>query len=123
MKRVEVVTSIQRRRRFTDEEKERIVIESMEPGASVAATAERNEISPSLIYTWRKAYAGTRGPVVDESSTGLTAVPQVFARAVASTVPAVCKPIRLHIDEHMVIEFPADADVTRISTLIKAIRE
>jgi transposase len=53
--RLEVVDT-GRRRRWTDEEKLRIVEESFSAPRLVSATARRNGISNALLFSWRKAY-------------------------------------------------------------------
>ena len=42
------------RRRFSDDDKARIVSEAMMPGASVADVARRHRICTSLVYRWRR---------------------------------------------------------------------
>lgn len=51
---VEVITSVQRRRRWTAAEKEWIVAASLEPGAVVSALAREAGIHPSQLYGWRR---------------------------------------------------------------------
>jgi transposase len=51
---IEVITTVQRRRRWTAEEKERLVAESLEPGAGVSAVARQAGIHPSQLYGWRR---------------------------------------------------------------------
>jgi transposase len=53
-KHVEVITSVQRRRRWTSAEKERIVAAALEPGAVVSAIAREAGIHPSQLYGWRR---------------------------------------------------------------------
>lgn len=43
------------RRRFSDDDKARIVSEAMMPGASVSDVARRYRICSSLVYRWRRA--------------------------------------------------------------------
>jgi transposase len=43
-----------RRRRWSDEEKLRIVTESLEGPRQVSATARRHGISPGQLFTWRR---------------------------------------------------------------------
>jgi transposase len=43
-----------RRREWPDEDKLRMVRESLQPGAVVQAVADRNGVSTGQIYTWRK---------------------------------------------------------------------
>lgn len=56
--RIEVlsVTDTGRRRRWTDDEKVRIVEESYRDGETVAEVALRHEISRSQLYDWRYRY-------------------------------------------------------------------
>ena len=48
--RVEVITSVQRRRRWSTAEKVRLVEEIAQPGSSVSFVARRYGISPSLPF-------------------------------------------------------------------------
>jgi transposase len=52
--RVEVITSVQRRRRWSAAEKEQLVAATLEPGASVSALAHAAGIHPSQLYGWRR---------------------------------------------------------------------
>ena len=55
--RVEVITSVQRRRRWSAAEKMRMVEESLEPGASVSLVARRHGVNPNQLFTWRRPAA------------------------------------------------------------------
>jgi transposase len=59
LNRLEVVET-GRRRRWSEEEKARIVLESMSEPRLVAATARRYGLSRSLLVTWRRAFAANR---------------------------------------------------------------
>jgi transposase len=52
--RVEVFAGIQRRRRYTAEQKMALVQEAMQPGMTISYVARRHGISPSLIFGWRR---------------------------------------------------------------------
>lgn len=52
--RVEVITSVERRRRWSAAEKQRLVAASLEPGASVSAVAREAGIHPGQLYGWRR---------------------------------------------------------------------
>jgi transposase len=54
--RVEVVTSVQRRRRWTPEQKLEIVKQTNEPGNSVSMVARQFGITAAQLFQWRKAY-------------------------------------------------------------------
>ena len=55
--RVEVITSVQRRRRWSAEEKTRIVQETYAPGMSVSLVARRHGIAPNQLFSWCRLYA------------------------------------------------------------------
>jgi transposase len=53
-KAIEVITSVERRRRWSAAEKDRLVSASLEPGASVSVVAREAGIHPSQLYGWRR---------------------------------------------------------------------
>src|ERR1700758_2172027 len=58
---VEVITSGERRRRWSAADKERLVAASLEPGASISALARGAGIHPSQLYGWRRQLCAERG--------------------------------------------------------------
>ena len=54
--RVEVVTSVQRRRRWTPEQKLEIVKQTNDPGSSVSMVARQHGLTAAQLFQWRKAY-------------------------------------------------------------------
>jgi transposase len=54
--RGEVVTSVQRRRRWTPEQKLEIVKQINEPGSSVSLVARQHGLTAAKLFQWRKAY-------------------------------------------------------------------
>ena len=57
---IEIISGVERRRRWSVADKLRIVAEADEPGATVAEVARRHEVSRSILWTWRKqARAGS----------------------------------------------------------------
>jgi transposase len=54
--RVEVITSVERRRRWSAAEKQQLVSASLEPGASVSAVAREAGIHPGQLYGWRRQW-------------------------------------------------------------------
>ena len=55
--RAEVITSVQRRRRWSTEEKVRIVEETYLPGNSVSLVARHHGIAANQLFTWRRLMA------------------------------------------------------------------
>jgi transposase len=50
VERVEIISGIQRRRRYTAEEKVRLVEQTMQPGITVSAVARLCNVIPSLLF-------------------------------------------------------------------------
>ena len=80
--RVEFITSVQRRRRWSTAEKVRLVEEAMQPGSSVSFVARRYGLSPSLLFTWkRRMLEGGREAVhADEDVVGTSKVRELEKR-------------------------------------------
>jgi transposase len=78
---VEVITSVERRRRWSAAEKERLVAASLEAGAGVSAVAREAGIHPSQLYGWRRQLCQRRQPATSfaavriASETALAALP------------------------------------------------
>jgi transposase len=51
---IEVITSVQRRRRFSAEEKRALVEEVEQSGSSISAVARKYGINPNQLFRWRK---------------------------------------------------------------------
>ena len=51
---MEIITGIERRRRWRVEEKLRIVAECERPGACLAAVARQYDVSSGLLWNWRR---------------------------------------------------------------------
>jgi transposase len=52
--KVEVITGVARRRRFSTDLKLALVAETMDPGMSISYVARRHGLSPSLVFRWRR---------------------------------------------------------------------
>ena len=65
-RRVEILTGPGRRRRWSDDEKARIVAEAAQPGVVVSEIARRWQVTPQQVFDWRrqarKALAATLAP-------------------------------------------------------------
>ncbi|RXG84550.1 hypothetical protein EAS62_39690 [Bradyrhizobium zhanjiangense] len=88
-RRVEVITGERRLRRWTGEEKARIVAESFEEGANISEVARRNGVSRGLLTVWRRQVAAAvagrrrascRSKLVPRVAAGRLASPGVFRR-------------------------------------------
>lgn len=80
--RVEVITSVQRRRRWTTAEKVRLVEEAMQPGMSVSYVARRAGIAPSQLFAWKRRMleGGTVAVQADDDVVGASRVRELEKR-------------------------------------------
>jgi transposase len=54
--RIEVITGVERRRDWKDEEKLAIVAESCQDGVVISAVARRHGLRPQQLFTWRNGF-------------------------------------------------------------------
>lgn len=54
MGQVSVITGVERRRSWSDEDKLELVAAAFAPGASVAEVSRRADVCTSLLYRWRR---------------------------------------------------------------------
>jgi transposase len=71
-RRIELITGVERRRRWSEQDKARIVAESLKPGVIVADVARRHGIHRNQLYGWRSAFG------VQPAKTGQTCKAQGF---------------------------------------------
>jgi transposase len=101
IERLEVVET-GRRRRWSDDEKLRIVLESLETPRAISSTARRHGISRSLLMTWRRAFRAEPGAGIQQSG---------FVRAVVATAETVAAESSASTTGRMVIEIGKDRRV------------
>jgi len=82
--RVEVLGGVERRRRWSRDDKMRIIEETLAPGAVVTEIARRHGIATSLVFTWRR-----RARLATVASAGPRLVPvQVAATESVQSIQA-----------------------------------
>jgi transposase-like protein len=54
VRRFELISGTGRRRQWSQDDKARLVIESLKPGANVSELARRNGVSPQQLFGWRR---------------------------------------------------------------------
>lgn len=79
MSQVTLLTGPERRRRWSEDEQRRILVEAFAPGAVVTDVSRRYEVSTSLIYKWR------RQALAPES--GATFAPAIVVNEPVSATP------------------------------------
>ncbi|MDN3279515.1 transposase, partial [Frankia sp. RB7] len=88
LERLEVVET-GRRRRWSDDEKLRIVSESFEAPRAISSTARRHGISRSLLMTWRRAFGSEPiSPQSEQSGFARVVLAAEVEPAVAATPPS-----------------------------------
>ena len=119
--RIEVITSVQRRRRWTAAEKGRLVAASLEPGTAVSVIAREAGIHPSQLYGWRRQLRSSL------PAAGFSAV-RVAAEATSAPGLSVCPgmiDIEFATGTRMRITGPVDASTIEamVTALAKAKRQ
>jgi transposase len=114
-RRVEVLTGVPRRRRWSAAEKAAIVAESLAPGAVASTIALRHGVHRNQLYTWRRELrSGGRGKT---GAPGLDFVPIVAeSRAVSGTVA-----IEIEIGGAM-LRAGADVDLAFLGKVIRLLK-
>jgi transposase len=75
----------QARRRWSEEDKRRLVAETFGPGGTVHGVARRSGVSPSQLFAWRKLYRA--GPEIERTVPALPSVPGFAAVEIAPATP------------------------------------
>lgn len=126
-RRVEILTGPGRRRRWSAEEKARIVAETLAPGARVAEVARRWQLCPQQVFGWRRearhggsvACAGPAGPAkVDFVPIIAEAAPtEPSLRAAAAIAPVI--EVRL---AGAVVRVSGIDDGAQLTAVLRAVR-
>ena len=98
-----------RRRRWTDDEKLKIVLESMQTPRAISSTARRHGISRSLLLNWRRSFCTEPDGAVEQKS-GF--VPAMVADPIALTpaTPANGRMvIEIGMDRRVIVDAGVDA--------------
>jgi transposase len=87
----EIISTVERRRRWSTEAKLRIMSEALEPGAVVAAVADRNGVCRSQLYTWLRLARDDRLPGISITPQPLESFVPVRIAPPAGATPAGCR--------------------------------
>jgi len=58
MSQIQIITGVDRRRRWSDEQKQAIIAAAFAPGAVVSAVARQVDVNSGQIYRWRRELRG-----------------------------------------------------------------
>lgn len=81
VRRFEVINGAMGRRRWTTDERARILEETLTPGANVATVARRHGLTPQQLFTWRR-----------EARKVVEAMPAFLPAAIAAEPPVASEP-------------------------------
>ena len=86
---IEVITSVERRRRWSREEKERLVAACFEPDAVISEVARAAGIHVSQLFRWRKELCQLVKPMTKAAT---TLVPVIVSEAAPAALPVPSDP-------------------------------
>ena len=118
-RRVEVITGVGRRRRWSDEDKARIVAESLDPATTSSAVARRYGLHASQLFTWRQQLQRRRA-LTAETSGAPGFVPVLLAEDSAPPAEAVGR-MEIALGP-AVVRVGADVDAAALRRVLEAVR-
>jgi transposase len=118
---MEIITGVERRRRWRDEEKLRILAELSEPGVKFSEVARRHDVSRGLLWQWRDAQRRGRLVAATPTFLPLQVVPELAAPPGGSGPPLCAGPpaVEDEPDERIEIVLP-DGTAVRVAATISA---
>ena len=124
--RIEVLTGPGRRRRWSDDDKARIVAETLEPGAVVSEVARRWQVCAQQVFGWRREMR--RGAVTPTAPLDFVpivpAAPPAGPEPSSSTTPTPsppAPPVEVEL-AGAVLRVPPGTDAALLTTVLRAIR-
>jgi transposase len=117
-RRVEVITGVGRRRRWSDDEKARIVAESLDPATTASAVARRHGLHVSQLFTWRQQLQRRASSVETSGTPGF--VPVLLAEDSAAPAEAVGR-MEIALGP-AVVRVGADVDAAALRRVLEAVR-
>lgn len=85
LRRVEVITGVERRRYWSDDDKARVLEETLRPGAVISEVARRNGLSPQQVFTWRRRARRAAARLAKNDAPAFVPAVVVDAAALTST--------------------------------------
>jgi transposase len=117
VRRLEVITGAGGRRRWSADEKARILEEATAPGAVVSEVARRNGMSPQHLFTWR------RQAKREADNHPLAFTPVVVSPDTPQPTPATCREAIIEIVvEGVVIRVPSGVDEATLALVLHTLK-
>jgi transposase len=110
---MEIITGVERRRRWRLEEKLRLVAECDAPGGSVTRVARQHDISRALLWSWRRQFRERARP-----STAFLPVTLAQTRPESATPAG----LEIHFPDGTRLHIPRDTDAGLTERVIRVLR-
>ena len=108
MGQVTIISGVERRRRWTEEQKQALVTAISQPGANIAEIARRADLRPGQIYRWRRQMLG--------DATGFA---QLVVQPERSTPPGCAVVVEL---SSAVVRISANASPTLAAAVLRSLQ-
>ena len=115
VRRLEVITGVGGRRRWSADEKARILEEVLAPGAIVSEVARRHGMSPQHLFTWRRQAKREAG------DHPLAFTPVVVAPDTPQPIPARETVIEIAVAD-AIIRVPPGVDGATLAVVLQALK-
>jgi transposase len=123
-RRIELLTGPDRRRRWSAEDKARIVEESLAPGARVADVARRWQLCPQQVFTWRREARATKAekPATSLAPAFVPIVPEDATVPVATRAAPATPVIEVKLAGAVVRVVGGQDDGAQLTAVLRAVR-
>ena len=123
MAAVEVITSVERRRRWSRDEKLRIVAESAQPGRTASQVARDRGIAPGQLFTWRRQLLSEAlaGGVVGDGFVAVAIANEPVAAACAGLAVVGERAIEIRLPNGVVIGVSNGVEVEPLRRVLSAL--
>jgi transposase len=118
---VEVITSVQRRRRWSRAEKERIVAAALEPGVVASEVAREAGIHASQLFRWRQELCDRTAAPVAFSPVAIATAPEPATLPSPVPLPAQAGTVEIEFATGGRMRITGSVDTSTVSALIKAL--
>ncbi|WP_141730850.1 transposase [Oligoflexus tunisiensis] len=119
MSKTEVVGGIERRRKFTDEQKAMLVAEVA--NTSLSEVSRKHGIAMSVLSTWKKKFPPRSFSLVEVSEPEAKPIDSVRSSKSVEPLPPPHQAIRVIVRNTIVVEFPLTAEPDAIAEFVKAL--
>jgi len=116
-RRIELLTGAGRRRKWSDDDKARIVAETTQPGAVVSVVARRWQVNPQQVFDWRRQ--ACRALQAADAPAFVAIVPP--APAVMAELPIPTPQVELELAGAIMRVAPG-TDIDLLTVVLRAIR-